>query len=318
LSVPARTYLAWASIVDEISAETIVLDSVQVKQAKQQQKESERTLQQMVRDGYRWLLCPGEELQKGKHVLHWDKASLSSTAPNLVQEIENKIHDEEWIITSWSPIHLKKILEDWYFKDGVDQISALKVWQDSCQYLYLPRLAHDGVYKDAIMEGIQTEDFFGYAVNRIGNDYEGFLFGRSGLINLDEHTVLIAKDTAAIYKQKIDPPPIPDSTANDGDDTGIGEPDVEAGDEIDTSTDKLPTRFFGLKKLDPIGAQMEFSEIITEVVQHFSSKVGTDVEITLEISAKTKDGFDEKLQRDVKENARTLGFKEMGFETDSK
>jgi len=49
--------------------------------------------------------------------------------------IENKLKEEEWLISEWSPIHLKNLLQQWYFKEGKVEVSALKVWQDCCHYL---------------------------------------------------------------------------------------------------------------------------------------------------------------------------------------
>jgi hypothetical protein len=65
---------------------------------------------------------------------------LSASAPSVVEAIESKLREEEWLVSAWSPVHLNRVLNQWYFKEGVTEVSALKVWQDSCQYLYLPRL----------------------------------------------------------------------------------------------------------------------------------------------------------------------------------
>ena len=58
------------------------------------------------------------------------------------------------------------------------------------------------------------------------------------------------------------------------------------------------------------------AQIAQEVIQHLTSLVGADVEITLEIQATLPDGASEKLVRDVTENCRTLKFTDYGFEKD--
>jgi hypothetical protein len=35
------------------------------------------------------------------------------------------------------------VLKDWFWKDDAKETSALNVWQQSCQQLYLPRLKDD-------------------------------------------------------------------------------------------------------------------------------------------------------------------------------
>lgn len=64
----------------------------------------------------------------------------------MVDAIKSKLKEEEWMVSAWSPVHLNRVLNQWYFKEGVTEVSALKVWQDSCQYLYLPRLLNSDVF----------------------------------------------------------------------------------------------------------------------------------------------------------------------------
>src|SRR5690606_3885181 len=122
---------------------------------------------------------------KGRPELKWEVVSISPTAPNLIQTIEDKLREEEWLVYEWSPIHLRKVLNDWYLKEGVTEVSALKVWQDTCHYLYLPRLVNDQVFRNAISVGIETEDYFGYASGKEGDRYLGFSFGSRSIAPLD-------------------------------------------------------------------------------------------------------------------------------------
>ncbi len=66
--------------------------------------------------------------------------------------------------------------------------------------------------------------------------------------------------------------------------------------------------------MDPLTAKMKFADIVDEVVMQFTAKLGVDVTILVEIEAKSKDGFDEGLQRTVKENCNVLGFSNAEFE----
>lgn len=59
---------------------------------------------------------------------------------------------------------------------------------------------------------------------------------------------------------------------------------------------------------------MDFATIMDEVVQQFTAKLGVDVKISVEIEARNKDGFDESLQRTVKENCNVLRFGSAEFE----
>ena len=38
-----------------------------------------------------------------------------------------------------------------------------KVWQDTCRYLYMPRLASSEVFLETIRDGLMSKEWFGYA-----------------------------------------------------------------------------------------------------------------------------------------------------------
>jgi hypothetical protein len=66
--------------------------------------------------------------------------------------------------------------------------------------------------------------------------------------------------------------------------------------------------------LDPQRVNREMSTIAEEIIQRLTSLTGTDVTITVEISAERSSGFDDTKIRTVNENSRTLKFKYHGFE----
>lgn len=74
-----------------------------------------------------------------------------------------------------------------------------------------------------------------------------------------------------------------------------------------------PRRFHGSIVLRSERLSLEFGRVVQEVVQHLADSTAT-VEVTVEISADTTDGFDEAVIRTVTENARTLHFTDQGFE----
>ena len=76
----------------------------------------------------------------------------------------------------------------------------------------------------------------------------------------------------------------------------------------------LVTQFYASADLDPVKAKMDFALLVDEVVQQFTSKLGVDVKISIEIQASSKAGFDDGLQRAIKENCNVLKFKSAEFE----
>ena len=59
---------------------------------------------------------------------------------------------------------------------------------------------------------------------------------------------------------------------------------------------------------------MDFALLVDEVVQQFTAKLGVEVKISIEIQASSKAGFDDGLQRAIKENCNVLKFKSAEFE----
>lgn len=325
LKEQGRIYLAWKSIVADIENGTLNQDLSHLNQAKRNRDGSEQLLMQLVRETYKWLIAPIEEFVKGKPTLNWEVVPVSPTAPNLMQAIEEKLREEEWLIYEWSPIHLRNVLKQWYLKDGVNEVSALKVWQDTCHYLYLPRLVNDNVFRNAITQGVENEDYFAFASGKEGDRYLGFTFGRSSITTLDESSLLIDREAAVAYAERIrqasqpSPQPIQPGEAGGAPTSGSAGATTtptpgEAGQPNIGSTATVKKQFYGTISLDPVKAKMDFATIMDEVVQQFTAKLGVDVMISVEIEARNKNGFDESLQRTVKENCNVLRFGSAEFE----
>ncbi len=305
----AKSCLAWNSIVSDMEDEKLVLDTIQVKQARQHKEEAEQTLQRLLREAYRWLINPHETFVRGRPTLAWDVVAISPVAHSLIKAIEEKAVEEEWVITEWSAIHLATILRQWYFKEGVTEISALKVWQDTCHYLYLPRLINSDVFKKAMFQGVESKDFFGYATGKDKECYPGFVFGHPGLTSLEESALLIDLETARRVscnpddREKNPPRVTPEP---------LSEPIHVPPIRLPSPSDK--SRFHGTVNLDPVKAKINFATIVDEVIEQFTSRLGVDIIISVEIQASSKAGFDDKVQRTVKENCNVLRFVSAEFE----
>ena len=307
-------------------------DLSHLNQAKRNRDGAEQSLSQLVRETYKWLIAPVEEFVKGKPVLNWEVVSVSPTAPSLIQAIEERLREEEWMIYEWSPIHLRNILNQWYLKGDAKDVGALKVWQDCCHYLYLPRLVNDSVFRNAINQGVETEDFFAFASGKEGDGYLGFTFGRGSIATLDESSLLIDREAAVAYRESTaqPPQPTPDPGGMGGEPGGSTTPAGGSGSTVTPSPTPgstggtgtpAPTatkkQFYGTISLDPVKAKMDFATIIDEVVQQFTAKLGVNVKISVEIEATSRDGFDESMQRTVKENCNVLRFNSAEFEEES-
>lgn len=73
----------------------------------------------------------------------------------------------------------------------MNEVSALKLWQDSCQCLYLPRLMNSDVFVQAVTAGCANRDDFGCAAVKEGERWLGFVFGHSALVTMGNDSLLI-------------------------------------------------------------------------------------------------------------------------------
>ena len=309
----ARVFLAWDSIVTDIEGGNLNHDIVHLRQAQRHRDRAREDLAQIVREAWRWLVAPAEEFERGKPRLIWEAVPVSPSAPSLMEEIEHRLREEEWVIYEWSPIHLRHLLEQWYFKDGRVEVRARKVWQDTCDYLYMPRLLNEGVFRDAVARGVASEDYFGFAAGREGERYLGFVFGDAGAdIVLDDAALLIAREAARAWRAQ--------GQGGEETDIGTGPGGVTPPEPPPTGTGRgerrapPARRFYGTVTLDPLRAAMDFSTIMEEVVQHFTTRPGVQVRILVEIEADADGGFGEDLQRIIRENCRTLKFQSAEFD----
>lgn len=320
LKEQGKIYLAWLSIVQDIENGVLNQDLAHLTQAKSNRDSALQRFNGLVRDTYKWLMAPFQE--PGQDLV-WETAQISSSAPKLVQEIENRLIEEEWLIKAWSPVHLRNLLEKYYFTNGTHQVSAVKVWQDACQYLYMPRLVNDQVLRGTIEEAVKSDDFFAFAAGEREERYEGFAFGRSATVFLDENCLLISRESALQYVDKLkaeqssksaDTVPVTDNGSS-----------ADTGSVIDTSSTVIPgsgsgvsetikQQFYGSVRLDPLKAKIDFATLMDEVVQNFTSQLGVDIVISVEINARSEKGFDANLQRAIKENCNMLNFGNAEFE----
>ena len=314
-SVPAleesvRLYLAWKSVVND--ADTLNLDGSQRKDAAENERKGDETVDVRLNEAYCWLLVPTQE---GTGPVEWETTRISGNE-TPVGKASKKVQSSEQLIVRWSPAGLKIELDKWLWKD-VPHVGVRKVWDDLCRYCYFPRLKDPEVFLDAIRDGLRSRDFFGYAAS-VGEDgrYQGLQFGQAGAsIYLDPHSVLVKPDAA--LKQLAEDAQKAKVVAEDG--VGV-EPSVGTGGPEDKKPEDEvrahvpPKRFHGSVQLDVARVSRDAGRIAEEVVQHLSVLKDANVEVTLEIHANIPEGTPDNVVRTVTENCRTLKFTQHGFE----
>jgi hypothetical protein len=323
-----RSTLAWQSIVNDIKEMKLNLDQFQSRQAGKSLEDATEALRRMIREVYKWMVAPMQEARPGKGLseIRWEHFPVNPGAQNLSQEIERVLKENELLITEWAPIHLTKVLKDWFWKDDVKEVSALNVWQQSCQQLYLPRIKDDNAFQHTMTVGAESRDFFGFAQGVEDGRYVGFSFGRRTSLFLDSSLLLIEPVTAAAFafaeaesrraaEDAARPKPTDQTTTTTEDWPPRAEETQTTGVGGGGGAPSLPKKqFYASIELDAFQAKKQFSDLVDEVILQFTSRPGVKVKIAIEIQAESGAGFDDGLQRAVKENCKVLKFKNAEFE----
>lgn len=302
-----REYLAWQSIDQE--AEQLNLDAQQNKQVSSALKRTEETLLTRLQETYSWLIVPSQPEPTGPIEY---QAHRISGEDSFYDRAARKLRQSGLLIPRWSPDNLRMELNNYLWRDQ-PHLGIKQLWEYLARYCYLPRLYNEEVLLEAIRDGVMREaDIpFGYAtmVASDGN-YHGLALGRSTSIYFDDNATLVRSEVAHEQLEAM----------RQAQETIQSTPNLPQTGNRETITEstqpQLITRYHGTVSLDAQRVNRETGLIVEEIIQRLTSLTGTDVEITLEITANRSSGFDDATVRTINENSRTLKFKNHGFESE--
>lgn len=307
-----RVALAWNSIVEDVAAMRLVLDNLQAEQAKKELRGAEDVLPRVARECFKWLLCPSQENPAGKPSV--ENFPLNTSGAALGPEIERVCIDNELVIATWSPIHLRTKLKSLYWKADKPAVKAADFWEDTLRYLYLPRLKDRGVIAQAIVKGAGTSDFFGSAYGEHRGKFDGFKLGDSN-IQFDDTLLLIEPEAAKAYEAANQPVPPTGPTPPGPVPVGPTPPGlIPPGPTPPGPTPPGPTppskakSFHGSAVVAPAAAKMRLVQIAEEIIAALAADANAYVTVRIEIDADFANGAQDQTKRSVSENAKTLGF----------
>jgi predicted AAA+ superfamily ATPase len=314
-----RHYLAWKSIRDEAEKEALDLSKFAKAQAKTKTEEYERACKVRLMETWSWGLVPTQP-DPMKPGIVWEEVSISG-GDALAPKLSQKLKSQENLLPVLGAPRLKMELDRYLWKSE-PHVNLKHVADCFSTYLYLPRLTNRSVLIKAIQNafaGTLLCELFAYA-----SGYDEGTKRYSGLqtthlhtsIEIDGSSLLVKPEIAMLQveadkpKSPIDKTPDQETESTSG---NIVRSSVLNESSPATSAPKPKTTYFGSKKLTPTKAGLEFSDIQQEIIQHFTSKLGVEVEVTVEINAKFPEGFDQALVRIVSENSAVLKLDQSGF-----
>ncbi|MBI1792208.1 MAG: ATP-binding protein [Acidobacteria bacterium] len=309
----ARSYLAWESI--EAEKEALDLTPFQVKQVEQKLKAADLAVRSRIPETYCWLLAPGQQRpEQGQKFpgIEWREIRLQGQE-GLAERASKKLINDELLIASMAGTRLRLEIDQiplWRANHaGVKQLV-----DDFAKYLYLPRVKNAQVILDAIQDGISRitwrQDTFAYAdsYDATSDRYRGLQAERRAVIELNPHSVVVRPEVAARQMDAGMPAPPPQPPPRGADETSpaLAPPAPPPKPAL--------RRFHGTAKIDATRLSRDADQIAGAVVQHLTSLLGAQVNVTLEIAADIPSGAPDHIVRTVTENCRTLKFENSGFE----
>jgi uncharacterized protein len=316
-----RTALAWNSIVEDVKGKRLNIDGLQEEQAKKELQSAEDVLPRVARECYKWLLCPVQATPADRQPTI-EAFPLNTSGSAFGVEIQRVCHDNELVISAWSPIHLRDTLKKLYWKEGKDIVGAMAFWEDMQRYLYLPRLKDRHVLEQAVVKGASSKDFFGTAYGRTDKGFDGFKFGDAN-IQFDDTLLLIEPEAARLYEANLPASTKSNSGVVDGvspEPTGVpGQsalfgPMISGSDSISTIASGKAKSFYGSVEVNPITAKMRLMQLVEEIISNLAVDPQAELRITVEINADFPNGATDQIKRAVSENAKSLGFKTSTWE----
>jgi predicted AAA+ superfamily ATPase len=306
-----KVALAWKSIVEDVAAMRLTLDNLQAEQAKNELKSADEVLPRVARECFKWLLCPSQDNASAKPVVEVFPLNTAGTA--FGPEVERVCLDNELVISTWSPIHLRTKLKEIYWKPEKSEVKAVDFWEDTLKYLYLPRLKDRGVLSQAVIKGAGTRDFYGTSYGQAGELYEGFKFG-DGNVQLDDTLLLIEPEAANAYEAAHPPasPATPTTTTPAAAATTVTPP--SATTTPSPAVAPKTKSFHGTVEVAPTLAKVQLLKIADEIISLLAADPNADVKVRLEISADFPAGAPDHVKRGVSENSGHLKFRNADWE----
>jgi uncharacterized protein len=235
--------------------------------------------------------------------------ALNTGGGALGPEIERVCLDNEWVIATWAPIHLRAKLKELYWKADTPAVKAADFWEDTLRYLYLPRLKGRDTLAQAIVKGAGTRDFFGTAYGVHDRRFVGFKLGDAN-VQLDDTLLLIEPVSAKAYEaahlaiiSPVTPIPSTDNLLQHPPARPSTQPPVVSGPAT-----ARPKSFHGSAAVAPAAAKMRLVQIAEEVIAVLAADPNAEVKVRIEIEATFPNSARDQTKRAVSENAKTLGF----------
>lgn len=304
LRAATRMYLAWKSITDD---QSMNLTAHQQSQAESKRAETSEQVDSMIAETFNLAVTPVR--QPGRRDIEWQTTRVTA-AGGLAERTSRKLSSEETLIAAYSGVRVRMDLDRHQLWSERGDIAVHTLWETYARFGYMPRLASRDVLHRAIADRATTltwqQDTFAYAEAHDGDRWMGLHTDRA--VPPAPSGLLVHPDRVPAAPEAHGSLAEPDGDADRGSEDGS----EHSGAGLAAAPPEADRRnhFYAQFTLDPVRCIKELGEI----AEHVAGKLGDDVELVLEVRARSEEGFDDSTRRTVSENARSLGARSPEFE----
>ncbi len=327
----ARKFLAWESIVRD--HEQLDLSHSQRAQADQRKKSADETVRLRLFETWGLVLYPTQDRGDGQSApppLEWNELRLQAGGnDSLGARVSRRVTTEGALITTLNGTVLRLHLDQVPLWRG-DHVTLKTLAEDFAKYVYLPRLQRTEVLLEAARQGVsntawQTETFaWAERYDADAKRYLGLKAGTGNVAVSAEGDAVLVKSEVAWRQMQSEARPAPVKapvgdapTSVEPRGPGVERPIAAAPTAGVTAQprEEGPKRFHASVDLELAQLGARADQIAKEVLRHLAALPGARVTVTLEVQAETPGGVPGDVARIVRENCRTLGIDDAGFET---
>lgn len=318
-----RSHLAWRSIVQQTT--DLDLTQQRAEEARRRTEETSATVDTQVAGTWIWGLHgvqadPTQPLTVGQ-------VKCDGSERRLVLRAGRKLVSADALRTQLAPASLHVDLAgSLRARWNRGYVSVAELWEFYSRYPYLVRLRDRRVLIETLRDVLHDPGWAqqGFALATGYDEASGNFAGLAVPLDdldfgtVEDTTLLVRPDLATAQRQRElaastqpSPAPTPGSTTPVAPAPGPG----PGGRTTPPPPARISNvRWSGRFEIDPGAAESELGSIVREVVAALR-QAGPDVlEISLEVTAERRDGFDVGTVRTVTENSRTLGASKARFE----
>jgi len=304
LRAAARSLLAWRSIVDDHVA--LDLTAHQKKQADSKVAETAQQVDGLIAETFTQVLSPTQEPGTGD--IKWQTTRATATG-DIGDRVSKKLATEEKLIAAYGGVRVRMDIDRYGLWSERHDITVADLWATYARFPHMPRVASSRGLSDAIGDGTSNlnwaQETFAYADAHNGTTWVGI------------HTAEFVTTAPGGFVVHPDHVPTGGSGDGGGDDgggegggEGSGDGSGGGGEGGGKPSGGSKHQFYAQFDLDSVRGIKQLSDIL----EHVASRLGPELEISLEVRATNDDGFDDGTRRIISENAKNLGANAAEFE----